>query len=270
MCKVVGFYNRKGGCGKTTAMFNIASEIAFTYKKKILLIDGDSQCNLTDLIDEEGNEDELNLYSLLTETPVKNDKILKAEYSFAKRVNNTYKTNTFTMDLIKGSEDLDYLEVTEIEILKEKLARFHDSYDYIFIDFPPGNTFNTMMYLVACDYVIAPMNLAKDNTTKAYIKLIDKCKEAREEYGNTDLTILGAFYTGVQLYKADQKQVYEMTKGEEFKPLRLFDSTIRFDYKSVQLSESFMRPIMVVNSSAPIIDDIRSLAKEIMGRLEGK
>ena len=42
----------------------------------------------------------------------------------------------------------------------------------------------TMTYLVACDYVIVPLHLAKNTSTHGYEDVIDRCREAREEYGN--------------------------------------------------------------------------------------
>jgi AAA domain len=44
------FFNNKGGVGKTTLACNVASYIAETEKLNILLIDGDPQCNATQLV----------------------------------------------------------------------------------------------------------------------------------------------------------------------------------------------------------------------------
>ena len=46
MAKVIGFWNRKGGVGKTHGAYNVGAALALS-GKKILLIDGDSQINLT-------------------------------------------------------------------------------------------------------------------------------------------------------------------------------------------------------------------------------
>jgi cellulose biosynthesis protein BcsQ len=76
--KVIAVYNYKGGCGKTTTSINVASVMAHTLKKKVLLVDCDPQCNLTsflypepvkssEVVDEEEGEDDEDASSMETE-----------------------------------------------------------------------------------------------------------------------------------------------------------------------------------------------------------
>jgi cellulose biosynthesis protein BcsQ len=46
----VCFFNNKGGVGKTTLTCNIAAHFALKYKKTVLVVDCDPQCNATQLI----------------------------------------------------------------------------------------------------------------------------------------------------------------------------------------------------------------------------
>jgi len=48
--KTICFFNNKGGVGKTTLTCNIAAHFAQSLKKRVLVIDGDPQCNATQLI----------------------------------------------------------------------------------------------------------------------------------------------------------------------------------------------------------------------------
>lgn len=48
MCKIISMYNNKGGVSKTTTLFNLGVFLAMS-GKKILFVDCDPQCNLTEL-----------------------------------------------------------------------------------------------------------------------------------------------------------------------------------------------------------------------------
>lgn len=49
MTKIITLYNHKGGVSKTTTTFNLAHAIADKFNTKVLMVDADPQCNLTEL-----------------------------------------------------------------------------------------------------------------------------------------------------------------------------------------------------------------------------
>lgn len=67
MVKIISFFNHKGGVSKTTTTFNIGCKLAQT--KRVLLVDGDPQANLTGLMcgfnNWEPDDDELNIESFI-------------------------------------------------------------------------------------------------------------------------------------------------------------------------------------------------------------
>lgn len=47
MSKILSIFNNKGGVGKTTYMYHVAHLLARQHNKKVLIVDCDSQCNVT-------------------------------------------------------------------------------------------------------------------------------------------------------------------------------------------------------------------------------
>ena len=274
---VIADYNRKGGIGKTNSLINIAAQLAMN-GKKVIVIDGDSQMNLTQFLfaeDESVYEDGLlksevdTLYEVLEQDLNIFNAIHECSYSAKRKWRNKFRKVTCKFDAILGSGDMDYFTSGDTEVIKRHIDRLKPQYDYILIDFPPAHSQLTMLYLAACDYVIVPMHLAKESSIAGYDDLVQRCRETHESYGNDTLQILGAFYINVQMYKSDQKKLYEESMEEEIREsLRLFTTTIRHDYGSVQYSEGLKEPLCICCGSAEITKDYKKLVKEIEDRIK--
>ena len=46
--RVISFVNLKGGVGKTVTVINTAAILDRMHSKRVLIVDADSQCNLSD------------------------------------------------------------------------------------------------------------------------------------------------------------------------------------------------------------------------------
>ena len=136
--------NQKGGVGKTTTAVNIATIVAAS-GYKTLLIDLDPQGNSSSGVD--GNKKHCGTYQWLMG-------------SGQNSIQLTYIPN---LQLISSSVDLAAAEIELLHmpkreyILQQKLAEINNQYDYIFIDCPPSLGLLTVNALSASSHIIIPM-----------------------------------------------------------------------------------------------------------------
>lgn len=152
--RVTAIMNLKGGVGKTTTtafLGHILSQIA---GKRVLLIDADSQCNLTELEEAEG------AYGTLADV-LSTTEIFKARGCIQ-------PTKLGGMDILAASSDLMALDLTAIsdgKVYPDTLRRTvealrkEEAYDYVLIDCPPAFSAAGAAALMAADDVLIPIKL---------------------------------------------------------------------------------------------------------------
>ena len=150
--KVICFTNNKGGSGKTTTCSNVGFGLR-ELGKKVLMIDGDMQLNLSlSLFDEDTvlayAQSEKNLYEAIKRQDDLTDYIVNTKYE--------------GLDLIPSStlmSSIEYELFTKWQrefILRKCIQKIKDAgyYDYILIDEPPTLGGWEMNILCASDRVI--------------------------------------------------------------------------------------------------------------------
>lgn len=147
MAKVIAITNQKGGVGKTTTSINLASSLAAS-QQRVLLIDLDPQGNAT----MGSGVDKNSLVHSMNEVLLRD--CLAEQASL---------TTAAGFDLLPANGDLTVAEVSLMErnhretFLFKALQPIHSSYDYILIDCPPALNTLTINALVAADSVLIPM-----------------------------------------------------------------------------------------------------------------
>lgn len=145
MGKIIAIANQKGGVGKTTSAVNICAALD-KRAKKVLLLDCDPQGNAT------------------TGMGVKKSKV-KSIYDVLLRNVPIIEAITPTKygDVLASSADLAGANIEMVnmqgreQLLKSKLERIRNHYDYIIIDCPPSLELLTLNALNAADAVLVPV-----------------------------------------------------------------------------------------------------------------
>jgi chromosome partitioning protein len=153
--KVIAFANNKGGSGKTTTCSNIGCALA-SMGKKVLLIDGDMQLNLTiSYFDEDAAlsyaKNGKNIYAAIKNERDLMDFIVRTEYKGLDLIPSSPLMSEIEFELFtKEKRDL---------VLKRGLKKVCASglYDYILIDAPPTLGCWVTNILCASDFVVIPV-----------------------------------------------------------------------------------------------------------------
>lgn len=172
--KSIGFFNNKGGVGKTTLLCNLAGSLAIKYKKNILVIDADPQCNASAyLLDEEKLQN-----ILLDQSHYSVDAFyepIRRGQGYPKNTPTIVRSERFCVDLIVGDpklsirEDLlatDWAATRNGEprgfqttyAFKELVSRFAN-YDYVLIDMGPSLGALNRSVLLGADYFLMPLSV---------------------------------------------------------------------------------------------------------------
>ncbi len=253
--KVICFANNKGGSGKSTTCANVGCGLA-GLGKKVLLIDGDMQLNLSlSYFPEEKvlefARGEKNLYYAVKDQKDLKDYIIPTPYE--------------NIDLIPSStlmSSVEYELFTKWQrefILRKGLRETVDSgkYDYILIDSPPTLGGWVMNVLCASDALIVPMEATPWGLFGLgnMFEFLEVVRPIAPELRMTGLVV-----TKVDARKNYFKQTLETLK--ELENVHVFDTYIRVD-STVEWSQDNNMPIMAYKKSSRSAKEYGALTEEI-------
>ena len=255
--EVITFANNKGGSGKTTTCANVAYGLSLL-GKKVLLLDGDMQCNLslsffsedTVLSIARGGK---NLHRALLEEKDLSDFI--------------YPTGYDRLDIIPSSSLMSGIEFELFTkwqrefILKRCLENVISggNYDYILMDAPPTLGCFVMNLLNCSDDLIIPVE-ASPWGLFGLANMFDFLNQVRRM--TPGLRLMGVVITKVDIRKNYFKQTLDYLKSGQAVPV--FDTVIRMD-STIEWSQDSSIPVIAYKKSSRSAKEYMQLAMEVDG-----
>ncbi len=253
---VICFANNKGGSGKSTTCCNVGYGMALE-GKKVLLIDGDMQMNLTlSFFDDETSlalaKNGKNLYTAVKEERELTPFILSTGYEGLDLIPSSTLMSGIEFELFtKWQREL---------ILRQALKKIKESgkYDFILIDAPPTLGCWVMNIMCASDQLIIPVEASPWGLFG-----IANMFEFYEQVQRIapDLQLMGIVVTKVNERKNYVKQTMETLAA--IPDVRLFKTYIRTD-STVEWSQDNSKPVMAYKKSSRAAQEYFELAKEVL------
>lgn len=250
MCNVIGIFNQKGGCSKTSSSIELATLLGMQ-GYKVLTIDLDQQRNLSK-------------YSGVDLSKPTIYNVLNAQVLIDDVIQNTKYYDVVISDEKLGNAGKEFSDLDDIWLLSDVLKNIN--YEFILLDNAPSRSPLLTMSYIASDYAIITTD-CDEGSLDGIEKInddIQRLKQRSNDY--THAKILGVLltrYENTVLHSSVYQQLQEIGHSINVKP---FNTVIR---KSIAVSECKLAR-KSLNEYAPnnnASEDYRNFTLEVLDRI---
>lgn len=253
---VISIATHKGGVGKSTSAITLGGILSSErYGKKVLLIDLDSQCNLTKTFIE-GKSVGVSVFNVLaSNAPLQAVSVRPG------------------LDVLPSSKAMSGIENALSDVwLKELLLRkaiedVRGTYDFIIIDCPSQVKLETVNALAASDYVLVPMMCDK-YSFDGVSDIIEAANLVRERGVNKDVRLAGVFLTCYNRHRKIDRALRDKLKDElgDY----LFDTVIRENRSALSDAAASNTDVYSFDPKSNAAQDYCSLVEELFEKIKKK
>ena len=250
MGRIISISNQKGGVGKSTTAINLSACLAELHKK-VLTIDLDPQGNTSSGFGIDRSSGAKTVYELLIGEAEPEECIVETVFDGLKVIPSTVELAGVEIELL-DVEDKEYL-------LKNKMGKLWDNFDFVIIDCPPSLSVLTLNALCASNGVIIPIQ-CEYYALEGLTQILKTVKLVQERL-NPELKIDGIVFTMFDGRNNLSSDVVANVK--ENLDIKVYDTIIP---RNVRLAEapSYGLPINFYDERSTGAESYRFLAKEVI------